>query len=142
VPTATYTKEFVAREQLETAISLFEEGRDLLSVITLAGAADEILGKLVTEAGGVSSLANLQAAALAIHQHLFQEPGDAKWIADRANRARNSLKHLDTDEGRTVTLDPAEEATDMLDRAITNYWSLTVTLTPTMERHERSRRAI
>lgn len=139
---ATYEKELVAREQLETAIRLFEEGHDFFSVITLAGAADEILGKLAKEAGASSSLDSLTAAAVAIHQHLFQEPGDAKWIADRANRARNALKHLNTAQGRTVTLDPVEEAIDMLDRAITNYWSLTLTLTPTMDRYERSRRAI
>jgi len=142
VTTTTYEKDFVARQQLETAIRLFEEGADFLSVITLAGAADEIVGRLAQEAGVSSSLDSLKAATLAMHQHLFQEPGDAKWIADRANRARNALKHLNTGQGRTVTLDPVEEASDMLDRAITNYWSLTLSLTPTMDRYERSRRAI
>ena len=83
----------------------------------LAGAAEEILGKLVTEAGGRSTLASLQDAAVQMHQHLFGEPGDAKCIADRANRARNSLKHLTTDAGREVTFDPAAEAADLLDRA-------------------------
>jgi len=41
----------IASKQLETSIELFVSGRDLLSAITLAGAADTILSALVLRAG-------------------------------------------------------------------------------------------
>ncbi|MBK8384257.1 MAG: hypothetical protein IPL11_00655 [Candidatus Accumulibacter sp.] len=46
----TLTKAEVAVRQLDQAIRLFLEG-DLLSSLTLAGAAEEILGKLCERAG-------------------------------------------------------------------------------------------
>ena len=45
------TKLALAERQLETAIGLFVSGRDRLSAITLAGAADGILHGLVLKAG-------------------------------------------------------------------------------------------
>jgi hypothetical protein len=97
---------------------------------------------LVTRQGRDNSLASLKKAALAIHEHLFGEPGDESAIAHRANRARNAMKHLDAGGSPTVTLDPREEATDILNRAIDNYWSLESSLTSAMERFARSQRAV
>lgn len=136
-----YDKKCIALAQLETAVRLFLEEQDYFSVITLAGAAEEILGKLATRAGRDSSVTSLKQAALAIHLHLFDEPGNEQEIADRANRARNALKHLDARGNPTITLDAREEAIDMLNRAIDNYWLLETSLTPVMEQFARSQRA-
>ena len=38
-----YSKKDLALEQIKTALALFRDGRDLFSVVTLAGAAEEIL---------------------------------------------------------------------------------------------------
>ena len=134
-------KECIALVQLETALRLFAEGQDFYSVITLAGAADEIFGKLVAAGGGETSLESLTKASAAIHEHLFGEPGDLKGFADRANRARNALKHLEATKGPTVTLDVRQEAIDMLNRAVDNYWTLKSWLTPAMDAFSRSQRA-
>ena len=133
MPDRAYDKKCIALSQLETALGLFSEGQDFFSVITLAGAADEILGKLVTLRGGDSSLASLNKAAAAIYEHLFGEPADVSAIAARANRARNALKHLDPGGRPTITLDARQEAIDMVNRAIDNYWTLEDSLTPAME---------
>jgi len=63
------------------------------------------------------------------------EPEEVKAIADRANSARNSLKHIG--EMDIVKFDLETEARDMLYRAIDNYWSLEQKLTPAMERFQR-----
>lgn len=139
--TQAYEKECIALTQLETALRLFGEGQDFFSVITLAGAADEILGKLVTARGGESSLESIKKASTAIHHHLFGEPGDKKGFADRANLARNALKHLEAGGAPTVSLDIQQEAVDMLNRAIDNYWTLKTWLTPAMEAFSRAQRA-
>lgn len=41
----SYDSLSIAKAQLDTAIRLYFEAEDLFSVITLAGAAEEILGK-------------------------------------------------------------------------------------------------
>ena len=126
----------LALKQLETALRLFFEGEDFASVITLAGAADEIFGKLLASAGRDNSLEVLKKAVAAIHQKLYGEAIDPSEIASRANRARNSIKHWDIGQPLIVKLDLAQEAKDMLFRAVDNYWALKETLTPAMERFQ------
>lgn len=136
-----YDKKCIALAQLETALRLFQEEEDLFSPITLAGASEEILGKLLEQQGIDHSLKSLTAAAQAIHQQLFGEEGDPKVFRRRANLARNSLKHLAVGGAPTVNLDLRQEAVDMLNRAIDNYWLLETSLTPAMERFQRSQYA-
>ncbi len=141
MPVQSYSKQCIALAQLETALWLFSEEHELYSVITLAGAAEEILGKLVSREGRDNSLESIKKAVAAIHQHLFSESIDASAIADRANRARNALKHLDAGGSPTVALDLRQEAIDILNRAIDNYWILEQILTPAMESFVRAQRA-
>jgi len=128
----TFEKRYAALVQLETALRLFDEGQDLISVITLAGAAEEMFGQLLRERGDCSELDSHIEAARAIYSNLFKEQVGAKVFADRANRARNLLKHHTPGQASTVTIDLFEEATDMLDRAVSNYWQLEETLTEAM----------
>jgi len=130
----TYDKRDIALRQLETALSLFANGHDLFSVITLAGAAEEIYGRLLIEAGRTSALDDLTVAATRIYQLLSNAEIGAKHFAERANRARNSLKHHTAGHTTAVTLDLRVEAVDLLDRAITNYWRLEGSLTDAMKR--------
>lgn len=127
----------LALQQLETALRLFNEEEDFASVITLAGAADEIFGKLLADNGRDNALENLKKAVAEIHQHLYGEPIDPREIANRANHAKNSLKHWDPGQPLIVKLDLAQEAKDMLSRAIDNYWALKETLTPAMKQFHR-----
>jgi hypothetical protein len=132
-----YDKRCIALAQIETALRLFFEGVDLFSVVTLAGAAEEIFGKLVRARGGANSLDELAKAGVAIHQFLFKETAELRSFRNRANRARNASKHLNADEAPTITLDLRQEAIDLLHRAIENYWLLETAVTPAMERFIR-----
>ena len=85
--------EDLALQQLETALRLYFEGKNFASVVTLAGAADEIFGKLLRAAGRESSLDEMTKAVVAIQQRLFGETASPREVARRANHARNSLKH-------------------------------------------------
>jgi len=133
--TQAYDKKCIALAQLETALRLFRDGGDLFSVITLAGAAEEILGDLVKKQGRDNSLASLKKAAAAIHKlatgETFDEK-DLKRVGDRANSARNAVKHLDAVSAPTITMDVREEAVDILTRAVDNYWLLENSVTPAM----------
>ena len=105
-------------------------------MITLAGAAEEIFGKSLASSGDENSLEALTKAVAAIHEKLYGEPTVPKHIAERANLAKNKLKHWDKDN-QIVKLDLTEEARDLLNRAIDNYWMLEEKLTPAMERFQR-----
>ncbi len=137
----SFDKKCIALEQLETALQLFREGGSAFAVITLAGAAEEILGKMVRRGGAQNALDELATGAAQMHQHLFGGEAKPQDFADRANEARNALKHLNAEKGPTLSLDPIEEALDMLNRAIENYWTLEHSLTPSMEQFELSRRS-
>jgi hypothetical protein len=140
VAVQAYSKQSIALAQVETALRLFHVGDELISVITLAGAAEEILGKLVRNRGRDNSLDSLKNAAAAMYQHLFLESIDTRVFADRANRARNALKHL-TAGGDPVSLDLREEAVDILNRTVDDYWILETSLTPAMEEFMRAQHA-
>ena len=112
--------ECAAVRQLETALRLYSEGDDYFSVVTLAGAADELFGKQIREPA-VKSLAK---DAAKVHEMLHQEQIDEKVYVDRANETRNALKHL-SEIPDDNPIDMCEEARDMLWRAIENYELLT-----------------
>ena len=122
----------IALKQLETALRLYFEQEDYYSVITLAGASEEIFGKLLNENARENSLDSLKKSVSGLFKHLYSEDLDEKEIVTRANDARNKLKH----ETGVCEFDAPEEAKDMLNRAIKNYYSLTHNPTPAMDRFQ------
>jgi hypothetical protein len=141
VPVRAHFRKDLALAQLQTALRLYFDGGDRGSVITLAGAADEIFGKLLAASGRDNSLTSLITAVMEIQQKVFGEAVEAKQVAARANAARNSLKHWDVGDTEIVKFDLEMEARDMLNRAIDNYWMLEHKLTPEMERFQHELRA-
>ena len=126
----------IALTQLETALRLYFERCDFFSVITLAGNADEIFGKILKSNGWENSLVKLKEAVAAMHLHLYDEILPEADVYERANHARNAIKH-GFNVGPAVTFDVEEEAKDMLTRAIDNYWALEECMTPSMEKFQR-----
>ena len=123
----------IAEEQLETALRLYFEQRDYYSVITLAGAAEEILGKMLKHNGEENLLNSLVATTVDISKLDGQEVTD-KEIRDYANYARNRTKHFGVD---MEDFDEREEAKDLLSRAINNYFSLTRDCTESMSKFDQ-----
>lgn len=74
----TLSKLDIATAQLDTAMGLYLEGRDLISAITLAGAAEEILGKLAEKAGTQSAFNETLDRLCAMHQAAWAEDPDPK----------------------------------------------------------------
>ena len=117
---ATYQKVEIAQRQLDTAIRLFLEGKDLFSVVTLAGAAEEILGKALEHRGLTSALRNISEIGARVSAAFDNRPATAQEIRNRANYARNHLKHHDDPNAAAVAVDIRQEAIDMLSRAFDN----------------------
>jgi hypothetical protein len=74
----------LAHEQLETAITLFLEHGSFASVITLAGAADRVMGQALRHAGKRAVLDWKADAADLVHAALHRKPLDRSAFAARA----------------------------------------------------------
>ena len=123
----------IALCQLETALRLYFEGKDYYSVITLAGASEEIFGKLAKTYAILNETA-LDSLANAVLE--IDKTQTRKCVVRRANYMRNRLKHWTEDETTVVECDAPEEAKDMLNRAIDNYYALTRDISPAMRRFQ------
>lgn len=116
------TKIEIAKYQLDNACELYLsddlEVGDLVSMVTLAGAAEEILGVALTRVGEKNSLK-------AIHDSEKQaDPARTlKETADSANSVRNALKHFNDPNEVDVEFLPGD-ALVMLSRALDNYISI------------------
>lgn len=87
VPPERITKIDAARRQLRTAIRLFFEDQDAVSIHTLAGAAHEVLRDLLI---GTSPRSFIKDTDII-------KPGHEKEYWAAVNKARNFFKHADND---------------------------------------------
>jgi hypothetical protein len=120
----------LAHRQIDTAIDLFLDGKDYLSGVTLAGAGEEILGRLLARAGKKSMIDHL----IALDKKLSNGGRQFKIVNQEINRFRNSLKHApDPGEDIIDVAEDQEHAIAMLARALTNYYELEGKLSVRME---------
>ena len=121
----TYEKIDIASQMLDTALSLFMEKKDYFSVLQIAGACDEILGKHLKLKGIETSLETQVTALHSIKKSLSGVDSPLKRIRDELlNKAKNSIKHMNNANERHIDMDPKFEAEEMLDRVIMNWWKL------------------
>ncbi len=109
------TKLMAAKRQICTACDLFFLHGDLLSVMTLAGAAEEICGNILRREGKKNILGIMYDEALRRGLDLTREE-----LCSRASKLRNSLKHAKAPAEDRFTFDD-EAAVLMLVRAVINY---------------------
>lgn len=121
----SYAKKDIAANQIETALGLYFEGRDLFSVITLAGAAEEILGQLLQGRNGKAG------SFRSIWENL--RPGRRKTPGSEGQSGQESESH--------IHMDLQQEARFLLGRAIDDYHALTGTLSENMVRFKRTEAA-
>lgn len=128
----------IALEQLETALRLCKEAKEYISVLTLAGAAEEILGKACREQGIQNAMEEMQHSFYLLRKIRFgdsatdEKKKSDKWLADRANHTRNKAKHVNPILEPLVHIDAKEEANDLLQRALDNWWALGLPYSPAM----------
>lgn len=135
--TQKYSKRRISEIQIGRAIKVLTEAADEISAITLAGAAEEILGQKLRKAGMPCALDH----DLAFNKRMWsfaakraQVAGqkmiipDDRALRDGANRARNELKHLS--EGRPLVAIFDHEAEEMIIRALHNYCRVYGSLPP------------
>ena len=136
VITETLSNLEIAKRQLNRAILLFFDEKDYVSSLTLAGAAEEILGKILNhEMSSSHSLDEVINGALKLNNVPIgghEEKKAKKEIANIANYFKNRLKHYNAEGELTFSVD--FYAAQIIDRAIENYFKTTGNETPQMAR--------
>lgn len=115
----TYRRLELAENQLEAAIGLFVSGGDKFSVISLAGAADVILCRLVSNSGkeNFTEFSLQQEEARGVPVVTIQSHG--KDINDTL--FINHLKHMDEGEDGYIDIDVEGCALGAILKALANY---------------------
>lgn len=132
-----HKKLILAIEQLDEAIHQFLDKKSMVCALTLAGAAEEILGKTVELRGGESALAQLVKDHMLVHNLMSSSikltEGQSRW---RHNLARNAIKHLDGPHDEEIVIDLEDEALDMINRAVHNVILLQLPYSPAIQRFD------
>ena len=118
---AKLKKSQIAVIQLRRAIQLFNSA-DYISAITLAGAANEILGQFALKKQGYNTLDGDKKFWDDIAQIVGKNKPSKDKIKQVNNRTRNNLKHHDDSDDNFVEADFEFEAQVQIDSAIRNYW--------------------
>jgi hypothetical protein len=110
-----YNKLPVAIRQLDTSLTLFKN-KKYFEAITLAGASEEILGKII-ERDGRKATHSQGKFNLSIKTGLSEIDINNKYT----NRIKNCLKHANNKNEDNFKADPKIEAIQYIIRGISNY---------------------
>ncbi len=124
----TYTRVDLAKEQLEVALSLFLDQNSYAATITLAGAAEEILGKELVHQKKQPVLEWKFDQMGIFHKLLHGKDLTHTAFFAEENRIRNALKHFDKTEDSVLVADLADAACWLLVRACENAQRLGIEL--------------
>ena len=124
-----FSKKDAARIQLEKAIELFLNYHDLLNSLTLAGAAEEILGVLTKRETGSQPMSE------SLLEKLKEWNPDipSEQLKKEINCVRNALKHAN-DKAETHVFVSEETVAVMIMRACLNFLTLERKYTDSMRR--------
>lgn len=112
--TYTLSKIDAATDQLDCAIRLFLDSGAYVPAITLAGAAEEILGQALGDDSVFARIKKKLSVDLQVPEQIISQV--------HMNRARNWLKHWSKlKDEETIELDLEGEAIQGIVRALTNF---------------------
>jgi hypothetical protein len=119
---ARYNKRDIAKLQLMTAVALFLHGKDLSSVITLAGAAGNILETLVRNEGKEPFVDYGCKVCRELSGKMPKKKSYSHYINTKFGV--NQHKHMSEHDPETVELDLEKMAVDALSKAVLDYIKL------------------
>ena len=133
MPLRTYQRVDLAKEQLETALELFLRRGSFVSALTLAGAAEEILGKALSQRGEKTTLEHEYPLIRPVEELFRYESFSWKEFVEKKNLVRNAAKHMKDASELIVTADLEDEALWMIVRACDNHARLGLQEAPLMK---------
>ena len=120
--TLTFSKVKAAGSQLDSAIKLFFENGDPISIITLSGASDEISGCFCDSKWvGSKNSTNMFSMMLDLSKKAISPSLSKVDLSQNfVNRVRNWSKHADADRGESISFD-SEQVTFSIVVALASY---------------------
>jgi hypothetical protein len=115
------TKRRIALIQLWRSIDLLENHNDPVCALTLAGAAEEILGKMAAKKGHSTALEDDTIWWGQMADYLKRPRPSREKVHKSLNRVRNELKHNDGGRNVRIQAEFVFEAEEMILRALRNY---------------------
>lgn len=113
----TLSKKEIALQQLNRSVSLFLVEKDFISSITLAGAAEEILGSYVRKSENDPCVVTQAKYLVSVGASNLSEK---EITFNHLNLARNALKHFNISTEESISLALETEAIAIIVRAIEN----------------------
>jgi len=115
------TKLDVAMNQLRTSVQLYNKG-NYISSITLAGAAEEILGKMAAKTANRNALLDEKVFLDQVAEMFNKQKPILKKVIESRYRTKNELKHNDLGKDSVVrNVDFKFQAEELIIGAINNY---------------------
>jgi len=132
-----YKKTELAKIQLDQALRLFTQENDYISSITLAAAAEELLGKQLKKINpdALHELDRLKRNHKEINEMFGYPEQKNSEVISEINYAKDHLKHYTQEE---VMFYPESSAIHHIHRAINNYWWVHGDFTPEMEEFRKN----
>lgn len=119
-----YPKLAVATQQLDTALRLYFGRQEYFSALTLAGAAEEILAVYLKRHGQPNAFDEALDSSLRVYRWMFGKEGSRGRMHKTVNRVKNASKHMAGKEDLSLRCNAREEAKQVIDRAVENYYRL------------------
>jgi hypothetical protein len=116
-------KKGIALQQLFDSANLYRKGR-YCSALTLAGAAEEILGKIAKRRTGRNQLENEIEYLESVYRYFKIPIPPKRELVNQINRTKNELKHNDEGENLWVESDFENECVLLFVRAVKNYFDV------------------
>ena len=117
-----FTKRRIALIQLQQSLNLLEAG-DPVSALTLAGAAEEILGRIACRKGHKSQVEYNAAWLGSVFDWAKKPRPSKKELISMLNSVRNHLKHQDDGRNIRVEANFQFEAEEMILRCMFNHFN-------------------
>jgi hypothetical protein len=117
----TYSKQDIAIEYLNLALVEYVKGTNMFAALNLAGAAEEILGKIVRLNGAKSAHDEVVTWISSWYQVAKKAMPKQKDINSFILKAKNGAKHLDGEHDLNIELDLEKEVKETIRKAIENY---------------------
>ncbi|MDN3521861.1 hypothetical protein [Halomonas ramblicola] len=117
----SYPKQEIAMEYLNLALREYVAGRNLIAVINLSGAAEEMLGKIVSLKKNESAFQRAQRWTRSWFKLVGKETPANKDLNKHLLKVKNGIKHIDGKDDMNIEFDIDREAKEAIRRAIENF---------------------
>ena len=116
----------VACELLERALLMYYRGDSYFASLHLAGAAEELFGRYLERQDAKSAFNSMRKDGVELVNALSADamPITTKGMERLMNHGKNRTKHMNETDDEIIDFAPCDEAKEVLDRAVSDYYQL------------------